>query len=188
MQHLIIYSHLNPTSFTKAIVDEVEKNAIASGDEVKIIDLYGDQFNPVLGMPDIAHQFMGQTMPDDVKKYQDMITWADHLTVVYPMWWGQMPAMLKGFIDRVFSYGFAFSISENGAQALLKGKTASVFVNTNTPTAVYEATQMNTAQRRIIDGGIFGFCGIDTEITFFGQVSSGSDELRKGYLEAIKSR
>ncbi len=188
MQHLIIYSHLNPTSFTKAIVDEVEKNAIASGDEVKIIDLYGDQFNPVLGMPDIAHQFMGQTMPDDVKKYQDMITWADHLTVVYPMWWGQMPAMLKGFIDRVFSYGFAFSISENGVQALLKGKTASVFVNTNTPTAVYEATQMNTAQRRIIDGGIFGFCGIDTEITFFGQVSSGSDELRKGYLEAIKSR
>jgi len=188
MQHLIIYSHLNPTSFTKAIVDEVEKNAIASGDEVKIIDLYGDQFNPVLGMPDIAHQFMGQTMPDDVKKYQDMITWADHLTVVYPMWWGQMPAMLKGFIDRVFSYGFAFSISENGAQALLKGKTASVFVNTNTPTAVYEATQMNTAQRRIIDGGIFGFCGIDTEITFLGQVSSGSDELRKGYLEAIKSR
>lgn len=188
MQHLIIYSHLNPTSFTKAIVDEVEKNAIANGDEVKIIDLYGDQFNPVLGMPDIAHQFMGQTMPDDVKKYQEMITWADHLTVVYPMWWGQMPAMLKGFIDRVFSYGFAFSISENGAQALLKGKTASVFINTNTPTAVYEATQMNTAQRRIIDGGIFGFCGIDTEITFFGQVSSGTDELRKGYLETIKSR
>ncbi|MDI9877822.1 NAD(P)H-dependent oxidoreductase [Flectobacillus sp. LYT7W] len=128
---------------------------------------------------------MGQAMPDDVKKYQEMITWADHLTVVYPMWWGQMPAMLKGFIDRVFSYGFAFSISENGAEALLKGKTAKVYINTNTPTAVYEVTQMNTAQQRIIDDGVFGFCGIDTEITFFGQVSSGTDELRKGYLETI---
>ncbi|MDI9877823.1 NAD(P)H-dependent oxidoreductase [Flectobacillus sp. LYT7W] len=51
MKHLIIFSHLNPKSFTKAIVDEVEKKAIASGDEVKIIDLYGEQFNPVLGRP-----------------------------------------------------------------------------------------------------------------------------------------
>lgn len=186
MKHLIIYSHLNPASFTKAIVDEVQKNAIAKGDEVKIIDLYGDQFNPVLGMPDVGHQFMGQEIPEDVKEYQEIITWADHLTVVYPMWWGQMPAMLKGFIDRVFSYGFAFSISENGAEALLKGKTAQVYINTNTPTAIYEATHMNTAQSRVIDDGVFGFCGIETEITFFGQVSSGTDELRKSYLETIK--
>jgi len=186
MKHLIIYSHLNPASFTKAIVDKVQKNALAKGDEVKIIDLYGEQFNPVLGMPDVGYQFIGQEMPEDVKKYQEMITWADHLTVVYPMWWGQMPAMLKGFIDRVFSYGFAFSISENGVEALLKGKTAQIYINTNTPTAIYEATHMNTAQKRVIDDGVFGFCGIETEITFFGQVSSGTDELRKSYLETIK--
>lgn len=186
MKHLIIYSHLNPKSFTKAIVHEIEKKAIAKGDEVKIIDLYGDQFSPVLAMPDIEHQFMGKETPDDVKKYQDLITWAEHLSVVYPMWWGQMPAMLKGFIDRVFSHGYAYKIDGPEVVQLLKGKTAQVYVNTGTPNFVYEETKMDKAQQRIIDEAVFKFCGIETEITFFGQVSSGTDKLRKGYLESIK--
>lgn len=186
MKHLIIYSHLNPASFTKAIVDEVTNKAIAKGDEVKIIDLYGEKFNPILDMPDIEFMFMGKEMPHDVRKYQEMITWADHLTVVYPMWWAQMPAILKGFIDRVFSHGFAFLVTENGAEGLMKGKTAHVYINTNTPTIIYEETQMNKAQIRVIEQGIFEFCGIKTETTFFGQVSSGSDELRKSYLATIK--
>lgn len=186
MKHLIIYSHLNPASFTKAIVDEVASKAKAKGDEVKIIDLYGDKFNPVLEMPDIEFMFMGGAMPNDILQYQELITWADHLTIVYPMWWAQMPAMLKGFIDRVFSHGFAFQISENGPIGLLKEKTAHVYINTNTPTAIYEETQMNKAQIRVIEQGVFEFCGIKTETTFFGNVISGTDELRKGYLETIK--
>ncbi|WP_281638131.1 NAD(P)H-dependent oxidoreductase [Flavobacterium marginilacus] len=186
MKHLIIFSHLNPASFTKAIVDEVATKATAKGDEVQIIDLYGEGFNPVLAMPDIEFMFMGKEMPTDIQKYQEAITWADHLTIVYPMWWSQMPAMLKGFIDRVFSHGFAFQITENGPVGLLKGKTAHVYINMNTPTAVYEETLMLTAQLRTIEVGIFEFCGIKTETTFFGNVISGTDELRKGYLETIK--
>jgi len=68
MKHLIIYSHLNPKSFTKAIVDQVEKTAKAKGDEVKIIDLYGEKFNPILEFPDIQYMFMGGDAPEDVKK------------------------------------------------------------------------------------------------------------------------
>ncbi|NOR86996.1 MAG: flavodoxin family protein, partial [Bacteroidales bacterium] len=67
MNHLIIYSHLNPMSFTKAIVDQVEKVAKQNGDEVKIIDLYGEKFNPVLAFPDIESMFMGKETPIDVK-------------------------------------------------------------------------------------------------------------------------
>ena len=107
MKHLIIYSHLNPTSFTNAVVDKVEKTAKEKGDEVKIINLYGDKFNPVLEFPDIEHMFMGKEAPADVAIYQEMVQWADHMTFVYPIWWGQMPAMLKGFLDRVFANGFA---------------------------------------------------------------------------------
>ena len=66
MKHLIIYSHLNPNSFTKAIVDRVEEVALEKGDEVKIIDLYGEQFNPVLEFPDIEQMFMGKDAPNDV--------------------------------------------------------------------------------------------------------------------------
>lgn len=186
MNHLIIYSHLNPASFTKAIVDKVEKKAIERGEEVKIIDLYGEKFNPVLDMPDIEYMFMGKEIPNDTEHYQKLIQWADHLTIVYPMWWAQMPAMLKGFIDRVFTHGFAYKITENGSVGLLSEKTAHVYINTNTPTAIYEETLMNQAQIRVIEQGVFDFCGIKTETTFFGQVSSGTDELRKSYLETIK--
>lgn len=185
MNHLIIYSHLNPGSFTKAIVDQVEKVAIEKGDDLKIIDLYGEKFNPVLEFPDIEHMFMGKDAPTDVKKYQEMVSWADHLTIVYPLWWGQMPAMLKGFIDRVFANGYAFSYGDNGPGGLLTGKTAQLYISTGSPDDYYEQTGMYNAQKRINDEGVFGFCGIDTDITFFGNVAMGTDELRKGYLESI---
>jgi len=185
MNHLIIYSHLNPMSFTKAIVDKVEKVAKAKGEAVKIIDLYGEKFNPVLEFPDIESMFMGKETPKDVKEYQDMVTWADHLTIVYPLWWGQMPAMLKGFIDRVFASGYAFEYTEKGPEGLLKGKTAQLFISTGTPSEYYEQSGMLTAQKRINNAGIFGFCAIETNITFFGNVAMGTDEERKAYLESI---
>ncbi len=186
MKHLIIYSHLNPNSFTNAIVDRVEKVAQEKGDEVKVIDLYSDRFNPVLEFPDIEHMFMGKDAPNDVAEYQEMVTWADHMTFVYPLWWAQMPAMLKGFLDRVFANGFAFAYGENGMPiGLLKGRTAQLFISTGNPDEYYEASGMHSAQRRINDEGIFGFCGIDANSTFFGNVAMGTDELRKGYLESI---
>jgi len=185
MKHLIIYSHLNPDSFTKAIVDKVEKVSKEKGDEVKIIDLYGEQFNPILEFPDIEYMFMGKEVPGDVKKYQELVTWADHLTVVYPLWWAQMPAMLKGFIDRVFANGYAFNYGEKGSGGLLTGKTAQLYICTGNPGEYYEESGMYDAQRRVNDEGIFGFCGIKSSIIFFGNVAMGTDELRKGYLESI---
>ena len=185
MKHLIIYSHLNPDSFTKAIVDKVEKVSKEKGDEVKIIDLYGEQFNPILEFPDIEYMFMGKEVPGDVKKYQELVTWADHLTVTYPLWWAQMPAMLKGFIDRVFANGYAFNYGEKGSGGLLTEKTAQLYICTGNPGEYYEESGMYDAQRRVNDEGIFGFCGIKSSIIFFGNVAMGTDELRKGYLESI---
>ncbi len=187
MKHLVVYSHLNPKSFTKAIVDEVEAAATERGDEIKIIDLYGENFNPVLAFPDIQHQFMGKEAPADVIKYQDMVTWADHMTIVYPLWWGHMPAMLKGFFDRVFSNGFAYAYGEDGVpKGLLGGKTAHLFVNTGNPSDYYEQSGMHKALNRVVDEGIFGFSAMESKTTFFGSVATGPDELRKGYLDNAK--
>ena len=82
--------------------------------------------------------------------------------------------------------GYAFLYTENGPEGLLKGKTAQLYINTGTPDEYYEQSGMHSAQKRINDEGVFGFCGIDTNITFFGNISMGTDELRKGYLESIK--
>ncbi len=186
MKQLIIYSHLNPASFTKAIVDRVEKVTTEKGDDVKIIDLYGDNFNPVLNVADTEYMFMGKNAPEDIKNYQDMITWADNITFVYPLWWSQMPAMLKGFIDRVMANGFAFEYTEKGPRGLLTGKTAQLYISTGAPNDYYEKVGMLDAQRKIYDEGIFAFCGIKSNTTFFGDVAQGTDELRKGYLDSIK--
>lgn len=185
MKHLIIYSHLNPKSFTKAIVDKVAALVKAKGEELEIIDLISDKFNPLFEMHDVESMFMGKETPEDVKKYQEKIANADKLTIVYPLWWGQMPAQLKGFFDRVFANGFAFEYTKEGPKGLLKDKTAQIFVNTGTPNEVYESTGMFDAINRVNEGGLFAFCGMEAKTTFFGSVISCGDEIRTSYLESI---
>ncbi len=187
MKHLIIYTHLNPDSFSKAIVDEVEKVSKDKGNEVKIIDLYADKFNPVLEFPDIQYSFMGGEVPADVKKYQELVSWADHLIFVYPIWWQQMPAMLKGFIDRVFANGYAYEVGEDGAKGLLAGKSAHLIINTGNPSEALEENGLHAAVKKVNEDGIFGFCGMSAKTTFFGNIIMSSEDDRKQYLASIKN-
>jgi len=185
MKHLIIYSHFNEKSFTKAIVDRLEYLSKDKYEETKIIDLYGDSFSPVLNMYDIEYASTGKNIPADVKAYQDMITWANHITIVFPLWWGQMPAMMKGFIDRVFTNGFSFSFENDSYRPLLIGKTAQVYINTGSPSEIYQQIGMHKSISQIMNEGVFGFCGIDTKTVFFGNVNLSSPQVRHDYLNSI---
>lgn len=185
MKHLIIYTHLNPSSFTKAVVDEVEKVAINKGHETKAIDLYADEFNPVVGFSDIQYSFMGGKAPKDVEIYQKHITWADQITFVYPLWWQQMPAMLKGFIDRVFTNGYAYVYEESGPKGLLVGKSVQLIINTGNPSEVLEKNGLHAAVKKVNEEGVFEFCGMTAKTTFFGNVVMGTDNERKEYLSGI---
>lgn len=186
MKHLIIYSHINKNSFTKAIVDKIEEIVLSNNEEVKIIDLFSDNFNPVLTRADLDSQYKEKKKPKEIKRYQDMISWADKLSIVYPLWWGQMPAQLKGFFDRAFTNGFAFSFDKNGLNKLLDGKTAQVFVNIGSSDESYISNGMHEALSKIHSVGLFSFCGIDAKTNFFGSVTSCSDEQRKKYLTSIE--
>ncbi|MBT3206067.1 MAG: NAD(P)H-dependent oxidoreductase [Gammaproteobacteria bacterium] len=187
MKHLIIYTHLNPNSFAKAVADEVESAAAGKGHEIKSIDLYAEKFNPILEFPDIQYSFMNGDAPEDVKAYQQQISWADQITFIYPLWWGHMPAMLKGFIDRVFSNGFAYTYDENGPKGLLEGKSVHQFINTGNPSEVLSENGMHDAIRKEQEGGIFGFCGMKAETTFFGNIIMSTEQDRKDYLNSIKA-
>jgi len=182
MKHLVIYSHFNTESFSKAVVDKLVESAIAKGHEIKIIDLYAEKFDPVMTASDLSPELEASK---EILVYQEIIKWADHYTLVYPMWWGQMPAILKGFIDRVFTNGVAYKFGPDGPTGLLSGRTARLIINTGTPDEFYANDGMHRAQIRVNDGGVFGFCGIHTKITFFGNVPLGSDELRQSYLGQI---
>jgi len=187
MKHLIIYSHLNPKSFTIAIAEKVAETILAKGGEVKTIDLYADNFDPVMNINDIEATSGKKELDKDIVKYQEMISWADKLTFIYPIWWGQMPAQLKGFFDRVFTNGFAFSFDKNGHNKLLKDKTAQIFVNIGSPLEVYQQNGMIKALDSVAEVGLFSFCGIKVKSTYFGSVASCSNEQRKEYLKSIEN-
>lgn len=186
MNHLIITTHFNPNSFTHAIAETLISKGKDSKENIEHIDLYADKFDPILDSKDIDWMYQGGEAPMNIKKYQEQIKNADKITIIYPIWWAQMPAMLKGFIDRVFTMGFAFLYNEEGPKPLLSGKKAHIITCSGSPNEYYEATGMHEAIHKTIDYGVFEFCGFETQHTFFGNVMNGTDELRKGYLDSLK--
>jgi NAD(P)H dehydrogenase (quinone) len=137
MKCLIVYSHPNPKSFCHAILETVTNTLTAKKQTFAVRDLYALGFNPVLKADDFAG-FQSGNIPTDIKKEQEHITAADMMIVIHPIWWTGLPAMIKGYFDRVFSYGFAYSADANGIIKLLTGKKAIVFNTQGTPQEIYE--------------------------------------------------
>ena len=107
MNILVIYTYPNHQSFNNAILKAVQDN-LSKNHHVNTLDLYEEQFDPILRFDDTHKRRDLSTVPD-MEKYRNLITWADQIIFIYPIWWSGMPAMLKGFIDRVFTAGFAYS-------------------------------------------------------------------------------
>jgi NAD(P)H dehydrogenase (quinone) len=185
MNNLIVFAHPNPKSFVKGIVDTVVKASEEKGANVRVRDLYEIGFDPILEPSDFV-AFQSGKVPEDIAAEQEHVKWADVITFVYPAWWVSFPAMLKGYVDRVFSYGFAYIAVDGVPQGLIKGKKALVFGATGTPSEIYSADGMHNSIKQSIDQGIFNFVGIEeVKHTFFGAVPSVTEETRKAYLEEV---
>lgn len=186
MNHLIVFAHPNPKSFGKAIVDTVVKASEEKGAKVEVRDLYAMGFDPIL-KPSDFQAFQSGKVPEDIEKEHQCIQWADVITFIHPVWWASQPGMLRGYMDRVFSYGFAYEYVDGKAHGLLTGKKTMVFATTGTASEVYEANGMHQAMKQSLDQGVFNFCGIqEVKHTFYGAVPHVSEETRKGYLKEIE--
>lgn len=187
MKCLILYAHPNPKSFNNAILKTIENQLEKNGHQVEIRDLYKIEFDPVLKADDFEKLQQGQ-VTEDVKIEQDFVAWADLIIVVAPVWWANLPAILKGYIDRVFSHGFAYTFGENGPEGLLPGKQAYLVSTSGAPNEIYSQMGMHDSFTKTIDEGIFSFCGIQViEHKYFGAVPMVSDEDRKAMLRDIES-
>lgn len=186
MRHLVVYSHPNPKSFNCAIKETFKEALENKGHEVRVRDLYALGFDPVLRHSDFEALAKGSVLAD-VKTEQDHLNWAEMATFIFPIWWTGLPSMMKGYIDRVFSHGFAY-VTENGAiKKLLTGKKALIINTTGSPKEIYEATGMYKSLRQTSDEGIFAFCGIEVAgHKFFSGVPFISDVDRKAMLEEVK--
>ncbi|WP_343696992.1 NAD(P)H-dependent oxidoreductase [Flavobacterium sp.] len=166
MKNLIIYAHPNEASlnhfFKNTIVESLEK----SGQQIVVRDLNEINFNPVLSLEDMHGQRMGQ-VADDVKTEQNFISWADRIVFIYPIWWTGMPAIMKGYIDRVFSYGFAYRYDQGVQKGLLTGKQTIIVNSHGKSNAEYEAIGMDKALALTSDTGIFKYCGFEIKHHFY---------------------
>ncbi|MGF1922908.1 MAG: NAD(P)H-dependent oxidoreductase [Bacteroidia bacterium] len=160
MKHLIIYAHPNDKSLNHLFMQTAVDSLQDQNHEIEIRDLYSLDFNPTLSLEDMAGQRNG-IVASDVKQEQAYISWAEQITFIYPIWWTGMPAIMKGYIDRVFSYGFAYRYDQGVQKGLLTGKKAIVINTHGKSKAEYEGIGMDKALLLTSDKGIFTYCGLE---------------------------
>ncbi len=157
MNYLIIHSHPYKGSFNSAIVENLKDHKNAT-----VIDLIKDEFNPVMGQEDLRLWGKGEPADQLVRKYQEEFKKADIIVFPFPIWWGVMPAVLKGFIDKVFLPGFAYKYNEKGEMlGLLEGKKAVVITTMETPKEFYNDVLNNPIENTFIKNTLLK-CGIET--------------------------
>jgi NAD(P)H dehydrogenase (quinone) len=121
MKHLVVVAHPAVGSFTMALAREYAAELEALGHSRRTLDLYRMGFDPVLTAEELSPA-ADRPLSMDVAKAQDEIRAADVLTLIYPLWWLSMPAIMKGYIDRVFARGFAYDSRSGVVRGLLSGK------------------------------------------------------------------
>jgi len=184
MNQLIILAHPKQDSFSVTLKEQYQREMIKNGDKVKIRDLYKMKFNPVLNEEELANNNNGDTSAD-IAVEQNYIDWADQLTFIFPLWWNAFPAILKGYIDRVFTNGFAFRITENGPEGILKKKvrlitTAGMTEESLQNSGVYESLKVTQ------DAGVFEFCGMEViDHIYIPEVTSLSVEEKIEVLDRL---
>jgi putative NADPH-quinone reductase len=179
----VILGSPDPTSFCRALADEYAQAAEKAGNTVRYFRLGEMDFDPVL-----RHGYnQRQELEPGLEEIREAISWSEHLVLVYPVWWGSMPAIMKGMFDRIFLPGYAFKYRKNSQlwDKLLAGRSAHVIATMDTPPwyfkLVYRSPAHNQMRRTILE-----FAGIKpVEITSLGPIRNASEAKRKGWLKKV---
>ncbi|WON93586.1 MULTISPECIES: NAD(P)H-dependent oxidoreductase [unclassified Sphingobacterium] len=186
MKHLIIYAHPNQESLNAQFKQAIENVIKQQKHKVITRDLYHLGFDPVLSLEDINGQRKGY-VNELIRREQEYISWADTVTFIYPIWWTGMPAIMKGYIDRVFSYGFAYRYDQGIQKGLLAGKEAIILNTHGKSNEEYASVGMDKALILTSDKGIYTYCGFQVkEHFFFDKADRASPEVVKMWLAAIR--
>ncbi|HNQ68615.1 MAG TPA: NAD(P)H-dependent oxidoreductase [Bacteroidales bacterium] len=186
MRALIIYANYKEPSFTSSIRDEIAETFHNNGHEVVVRDLYEIKFNPVLSKKDLE-SIANEVHPIDIMNEQKFIQWADIICFVYPIWWSGMPAILKGYIERVFVMGYAFEFKGDEVIPLLKNKKVAIF-NTTSSKNVYKNDKSLEALNIITQDCIFGFCGMEVvEHKYFKAIIDASEKEKSKIFDEVKN-
>lgn len=159
MRVLLVHAHPEPTSFTSAMKDRAVEVLTEAGHHVDVSDLYAQGFDPVAGRQDFttvadasrfhyqseqAHAAIEGGFVEELQREQLRVAGADAFVFTFPLWWGGVPAILKGWFDRVLAYGFAYVDGRRYDTGLLSGRAAVLGLSTG------------GTQKRFSAGGAYG--------------------------------
>jgi NAD(P)H dehydrogenase (quinone) len=184
MKASVILAHPRSGSFNHAIAEAAAEALREKGCEVAFHDLYEERFDAVVPHDEIAR---GAALPEEVRRHCDEIAAADAIVIVHPNWWGQPPAILKGWVDRVIRPGVAYEFLEgDGGEGvpvgLLKARSAIVFNTSNTP-AEREQSVFGDPLETLWKNCIFNLCGVQRfHRRMFGVVVTSTLKQRQQWL------
>ncbi len=182
MKVLVIIGHQKTGSFCHAIARAAVEQLEAAGHEVIYHDLYEERFDPVLSHEEIAKD---AELDPVVRQHVDEVSAADGYVVVHPNWWGQPPAMLKGWLDRVLRQGSAYEFGPQGVIGLLTGRKALVLTTSNTPREA-ELELYGDPLENLWRACVFNFCGVeDFQRRNFESIVMSTPEQRRQWLGEV---
>lgn len=181
----IIFSHPWEGSFNRAILDVVIDTLRQQKRQYQLIDLVADGFNPTMTANDLAGYNRGETADPLVAKYGEMLQGTDQLIIIFPIWWGMMPAIFKGFLDKVLLKGVAYNYSDEGAMLPALEIPRTLLITTSQgPTPLYRHFIEDTLISFVLNPvGITGVEWLNCQHT-----SHGPRENRLQFLKTIPSK
>jgi len=182
---LVVLCHPNRSGFNQAVAQAAVK-ALEAKHTVDFVDLYQEEFDPVLPGPELPRKF---TFDETTQRFSKLVTEASLYVFVHPDWWGGPPALLKGFIDRVFRPGVAYEFDgyeflSKKKSELLAGKKAFVFTTTD-----YPAPEGDDPSAVIWKKNVFAYCGImDAQVHTFYDTYNSTYEARHDWIVDVSRK
>lgn len=182
---LVVLGHPAADSLSAALAEHYTQGATAAGAEVRQLPLGELTFDPIL-----RNGYRGkQPLEADLTNAQAQLSWAEHVVFVYPIWWGAMPALLKGFIDRVFLPGYAFKYRRDSVwwDRLLAGRSARLLTLMDTPPWYFRLMFRQPGHEQM-RRTILEFAGIKpVRISSFGPVRQADEKRRQLWLDRAEA-
>ena len=181
----IVQGHPDPSGgrLCHALADAYAGGAEEAGHEIRRVEVARLEFSLLR----TQEEFETGAAPPEIQIAQEAIRWAEHLVIVYPLWLGTMPALLKGFLEQAFRPGFAFDAKPKGLwDKRLKGRSARIVVTMGMPALVYR-WYFGAHGLKSLERNILGFCGIrPIRESLFGMVEAAGDAKRRQWLERMR--
>lgn len=182
MHVLTLLDHPNPSSFCSSVAARFMEGAEAAGHSVELLDLYAEGFDPCWTIADIEAD-NGGPVPSDVRREQERIARADAICLVFPLFWWGMPAMTKGWVDRVWSWGWAYGQLDDPDISLQRPRTGLLLI----PAGARSDEMADRGYREALEttwiSGTFGYFGFSPRKLEILAGAKGSARRREALLE-----